>query len=204
MGLYSRLFFPWGCDLIMSSPRHDDVRKTLLREVRGEVLEIGFGTGLNLPHYPDHIRRITTVDVNPGMDARALRRIEKSPIDVDNHVLNGEALPMADASFDSVVSAWTLCSIEKVGKALGELRRVLKSHGQFFFVEHGLAPDEKVRRWQRRLNPLQRTLGDGCNLDRNIREIIEAAGFTITQMDEFYWEKAPKSLGYTYLGTATR
>jgi ubiquinone/menaquinone biosynthesis C-methylase UbiE len=188
----------------MSSPRHDDVRRALLREVQGEVLEIGFGTGLNLPHYPEHISRITTVDVNPGMNVRARRRIEKSPIEVDHQVLNGEALPMDDATFDSVVSTWTLCSIENAAKALSEFRRVLKPDGRFFFAEHGLAPDAKVRRWQHRLNPLQRKVGDGCNLDRNIREIVGAAGFTITQIDEFYWEKAPKFLGYTYLGTAAK
>ncbi len=204
MGLYSRLFFPWGCDCIMSSPQHDDVRRVLLQDVKGEVLEIGFGTGLNLPHYPDHINRITTVDMNPGMNARALRRIKESPITVDQRVLNGEELPMPDASFDSVVSAWTLCSIENVGKALSELRRVLKPDGRFFFAEHGLAPDPKVQRWQHRMNPLQRTFGDGCNLNRNIRGIIDAAGFTITQIEEFYLEKGPKFLGYTYLGSAAR
>jgi ubiquinone/menaquinone biosynthesis C-methylase UbiE len=188
----------------MSSPQHDDVRRVLLQDVKGEVLEIGFGTGLNLPHYPDHINRITTVDMNPGMNARALRRIKESPITVDQRVLNGEELPMPDASFDSVVSAWTLCSIENVGKALSELRRVLKPDGRFFFAEHGLAPDPKVQRWQHRMNPLQRTFGDGCNLNRNIRGIIDAAGFTITQIEEFYLEKGPKFLGYTYLGSAAR
>src|SRR3954449_7678697 len=164
MGIYSRIIFPRLCDWVLNDPRMAKLRREALADVGGEVLEIGFGTGLNLPHYPEHVRRITTVDPNLGMSRLARRRIARSGIEVDQRVLSGEALPFEDESFDSVVSTWTLCSIPDVRRALGEVYRVLKPGGGFVFLEHGLSDDPKIQRWQRRVNPIQRGLAGGWRL----------------------------------------
>jgi SAM-dependent methyltransferase len=204
MGLYSRVLFPRGLDWLMSRPPFPDIRQALLAQVGGKVLEVGFGTGLNLPHYPSHIHELTTVDPNPGMNSVAQRRIKASPIVVRSHMLHGEQLPMADESFDTVVSTWTLCSIENVERALRELRRVLKPDGRYVFIEHGLSDDPKVQRWQHLLTPLQKIYADGCHLNRNMREIIQQQGFSIVELEQFYLDRAPKSQGYMYRGVATK
>lgn len=188
----------------MRRPEFAAQRRTLLADVRGRVLEIGFGTGLNLPHYPHGVDRLTAVDANPGMRGRAIQRIAQSTIEVDLHVANGEHLPVSDASFDSVVTGWTLCSVRDIDRALHEIYRVLREGGRLFFAEHGLADHPRIRRWQRRLNPIQKVLGDGCHLDRNMRELIERAGFQIRRLDEFYMENAPKTHGYMYVGVAAK
>src|SRR4051812_37596799 len=145
MGLYSRVIFPRLCDYLMSGPVMDRYRKDLLAGVGGDVLEIGIGTGLNLSHYPAQVRKITTVDPSAGMNRLARRRIARSGIGVDQRVLGGEELPFGDETFDCVVSTGTLCSIPDVGRALGEVYRVLRPGGRFVFLEHGLSDDRKVR-----------------------------------------------------------
>ena len=179
-------------------------RQRLLATACGEVLEIGFGTGLNLPHYAAQVRRVTTVDPNAGMHRLAQRRVRRSKIEVDQRVLSGERLPFEGDHFDCAVSTFTLCSIEDVGQALGEINRVLKPGGKFLFLEHGLSPEPNVQKWQRRLNWMQRTLAEGCHLDRNIRALVTAQPFACIQMDEFYLEKTPKTHGYMYQGIATK
>ena len=188
----------------MSMPMLAAYRKKVLADVTGKVLEIGFGTGLNLPHYPASIAEITAVDVNPGMNSLAKKRIRQSPITVNNLLLNGEDLPMDEASFDSVVSAWTLCSIKNVDQALREIHRVLKPGGRFFFIEHGLSDDPNVQRWQNRLNPLQKILGDGCHINRDMKAIIIKPDLRIEKLEEFYMDNNPKCLGYTYQGIAVK
>ena len=204
MGIYSRVLFPWGYDFLMSSTAKDEARRAFLSGVKGEVLEIGFGTGLNLPHYPNHVQKITTVDSNPGMNAKAVKRINSSRITVDNRVLSGESLPMEDDTFDSVVTAYTLCSIDNVPQALNEIHRVLRPGGRFFFLEHGLSNDPKVQKWQHRLTPFQKVVGVGCRLDRDMRRIIEDAGFDIVELREYYMSDDPKTHGYTYQGVAEK
>ena len=204
MGFYSRVLFPRGCDWLMSMPMLAAYRKKVLADVAGKVLEIGFGTGLNLPHYPASIAEITAVDVNPGMNSLAKKRIRQSPITVNNLLLNGEDLPMDEASFDSVVSAWTLCSIKNVDQALREIHRVLNPGGRFFFIEHGLSDDPNVQRWQNRLNPLQKILGDGCHINRDMKAIIIKPDLRIEKLEEFYMDNNPKCLGYTYQGIAVK
>src|SRR5262245_825535 len=134
-------------DKALSAEEFQQIRKSVLTEVRGEVFEIGFGTGLNLPHYPRTVRRITTVDPNPGARRIAERRMAQSPIQVIHHTLRGENLPLEDSSFDSIVSTFTLCSILDVDKALLEMRRILKSGGRLHFVEHGLSDDPRIQWW---------------------------------------------------------
>ena len=203
MGFYSQRILPYLLDWSLSDPTMAQYRREVLANVTGEVLEIGFGTGLNLSYYPESIDKLVAIDANPGVHTLARKRIQKSHITVDNRVLNGENLPMADNTFDSVVSTWTLCSIAKVEQALQEIYRVLKPGGKFFFVEHGLSNEPQVQVWQNRLNPIQKVIGDGCHLNRNIRQLIEKRFDTVT-LKEFYAEKTPKFVGYLYQGVATK
>ncbi len=204
MGIYSRHLFPRLCDWAMSAPRMGKLRSEILAEVGGEVLEIGFGTGLNLAHYPEHIRRLATVDPNPGMGRLARRRIADSHIEVDQRGLRGEALPFDDETFDVVVSTWTLCSIPEVGRALAEVYRVLKPGGRFIFLEHGLGHDPGVQRWQRRLNPVQRLVADGCRLDLNVEAVVRSQPFYEVLVDRFEMERVPRTHGTMYRGVATK
>ncbi len=200
---YRQVLFPRLVDWALASERLESYRRQLLAQVRGAVLEIGFGTGLNLACYPEHIQKITVADPNPGMGSLARRRIAASSIAVDWLVADAQELPFPNQSFDSVVSTWTLCSILDLAKALGEIRRVLRVGGKLFFLEHGLSPDPQVQSWQRRLNPIQRVIGDGCNLDRDMARSIREAGFRFEQLEQFYMPNQPKWVGYTYWGIAS-
>jgi ubiquinone/menaquinone biosynthesis C-methylase UbiE len=204
MGFYSRVIFPRLCEWMMSDPRMSALRREILSDVAGAVLEIGSGTGLNLPHYPDAIRRITTVDPNPGMARLAARRAEQRGIRVDHRTLRGEELPFPDRSFDCVVSTWTLCSIQQAARAVAEIQRVLRPGGRFVFLEHGLSDDPTVRAWQRRLNPIQRLVGDGCRLDLDVPAIIGGPGFAGLRVERFEMERVPRTHGTMYRGVATR
>lgn len=187
----------------MSDSTFAQYRREILAGVQGKVLEIGFGTGINLSYYPEQVHQIVAIDANPGVHALAQKRINEASITVDHRVLNGEQLPMPDRVFDSVVSTWTLCSIADVEQALREIYRVLKPGGQFFFVEHGLSNEPGVQVWQTRLTPIQKIIGDGCHLDRNIRSLVEHQFDTLT-VEEFYTDNVLKIAGYFYQGVATK
>jgi ubiquinone/menaquinone biosynthesis C-methylase UbiE len=204
MGFYSQVIVPLLCDFGLDRPFVAKHRRELLADASGNILEIGFGTGLNLPYYPPHVRKITTVDPNIGMYRRARRRINRAGIEVYQRVLGGERLPFEDGTFDCVVSTFTLCSIEDVGQALREVYRVLRAGGKFVFLEHGLSPQSNVQKWQHRLNWLQMRLAGGCHLDRNIRELVTAQPFASVEIDEFHIEKTPKTHGYMYRGIAVK
>jgi ubiquinone/menaquinone biosynthesis C-methylase UbiE len=204
MSFYSSVIFPRLCDFGLDRPHVAKRRQELLAHASGEILEIGFGTGLNLACYPDHVQRLTMVDPNPAMHRLAQKRIQAREIKVDHRVLRGEQLPFDAGSFDCVVSTFTLCSIEDVGKALHEVYRVLSPGGRFLFLEHGLSPDAKVQRWQRRLNWLERWLADGCRLDRNIKELVASKPFSSIESEEGYLEKTPRTHGYLYRGIAVK
>lgn len=203
MGFYSNLVIPYCIDLSMSGSNLQQYRQELLKDVSGEILEIGFGTGLNLPHYPEQVTKITTVEPNLGMQKLARSRIKQSQITVDYKVLNSESLPMRDATFDSVVCTWTLCSIPLVEQAIAEVERVLKPGGKFLFIEHGLSQDPKVQVWQNRLTPIQKVIADGCHLNRRIKELVEQQFLTVT-IKQFYAPKLPKVIGYMYQGVAVK
>lgn len=203
MGFYSRVILPYLLDWSMSDSTLAKYRQELLADVQGEVLEIGFGTGLNLAYYPSHIRKITTVDVNPGMNAIAQKRIRNASITVENLVVDSENLPMADNTFDSVVSTWTLCSIANVEQALQEIKRVLKPGGQFFFVEHGLSDKPKVQVWQHRLTPLQKVWADGCHLDRDIQALVKQQ-FAQVEVRQFTPNNLPELVAHLYQGVAVK
>ena len=203
MGLYSQLIFPRLLELSMSSKSMTGYRQQLLKEVSGDVLEIGFGTGLNLPHYSEAVTSLTTVDPNEGMGAIAQKRIEESPISVITKPISGEKLPMLDDSFDNVVCTWTLCSIPDVAQALQEAYRVLKPGGKFFFIEHGLSDERGIQRLQNWVTPVQKVVADGCHLNRKIDELLSSV-FDQVESEEFYADDLPKIMGYFYRGMATK
>jgi ubiquinone/menaquinone biosynthesis C-methylase UbiE len=204
VGFYAQVIVPLLCDFGLDRPFVARYRRELLAHASGTILEIGFGTGLNLPCYPPHVRKVTTVDPNVGMYRRARRRIKQAGIEVDRRVLGGERLPFEDATFDCAVSTFTLCSIGEVTQAMREVYRVLKAGGLFLFLEHGLSPELNVQKWQHRLNWLQVRLAGGCHLDRDMRALVTAQPFASVQIDEFYIEQTPKTHGYMYRGIATK
>ncbi len=204
MSFYSEAIFPRICNFALGNAQVSEQRQQLLADAHGEILEIGFGTGLNLPHYPSEVHKITTIDPNAGMRRLAQRRINGSNIQVDFHQISGEQLPFDDNRFDCVVSTYTLCSIMNVEQALKEVFRVLKPGRKFLFLEHGISPDPGVQKWQRRLNVLEMWLADGCRLDRNIKELVASQPFSSVESREFYLERTPKTHGYLYRGVATK
>ncbi|MBD2203954.1 class I SAM-dependent methyltransferase [Calothrix sp. FACHB-1219] len=203
MGFYSQFIAPRLIDAAMSSPTLSAYRREILADVTGEVLEIGFGSGVNLSYYPEHLQKLITIDANPGINKLAQKRIQSSHIQVDNRVLNSENLPMADHTFDSVVSTFCLCSITNVSQAINEIYRVLKPGGRYFFLEHGLSDELNIQVWQHRLNSLSQLIGDGCNINRNIRQLV-AAQFANLTVEQFYIPKIPKISGYLYKGVAVK
>jgi SAM-dependent methyltransferase len=170
----------------------------------GDVLEIGFGSGLNVPHYPGAVTGVWTVD--PSDVARRLgrERIAASPAPIHTAGLDGQRLDLPDERFDAALSTYTLCTIPDVGAALREVLRVLKPGGTFCFVEHGRSSEPKVARWQRRIEPVNRRVAGGCHLTRPIDELIVAAGFEVEALDNYYARQTPKVLGYLYEGWARR
>jgi ubiquinone/menaquinone biosynthesis C-methylase UbiE len=203
MGFYSNFIMPRCIDLVMSEPLLSKYRQELLSEVSGNILEIGFGTGLNLSYYSDLVQKITAIDNNPGMKKFARERISCSKVNIDYCVIDSENIPLESASFDGIVSTWTLCSIKQVDRAIAEIYRLLKPGGKFFFIEHGLSADNKIQVWQNRLNPLQKIIADGCHLNRQI-EVIIAQQFNSIEVKKFYAPHLPKVLGYMYRGVATK
>ena len=204
MSFFSHVIVPRLCDFLLNKSLLVRHRRGLLACAYGDVVEIGFGTGLNLPYYLDRVDKLTAVDPNPGMHRLAQKRIRQRGIEVDQHVLGGERLPFEDGHFDCAVSTFTLCSIEDVAQAVREVYRVLKPGGKFLFLEHGLSPEPGVQKWQRRLNGLQVRLANGCHLDRDIKALVAAQPFASVEVEEFYLERTPKTHGYMYRGTATK
>ena len=201
---YSKFIFPYLCEFVMSGNSLNDFRQEALLETGGEVLEIGFGTGLNLPHYPESVHQIDAVDVNPRMFNLAQKRIKKSGISVTNYILSGENLEMEDSSYDCVACTFTLCSITDVSRALFEINRVLKTGGKFIFLEHGLSDSRRVQVWQHRLNPFQKIIGDGCHLNREMDQLVSGADFEITSLKRFQLPLLPRFIGHCYQGVAVK
>lgn len=202
MGFYSRHLFPRLMDAMMRGAEFQRLRSALLAGVHGAVLEIGFGTGLNLPHYPATLSSLSIIDPAEMLPLRVAARISTAPFPVRVVHQTAESLPFPDHYFDTVVSTWTLCTIPDPVAALREVRRVLTPGGVFVFLEHGRSEDESVARWQDRLNPLQHVIACGCHLNRRIDRLIETAGFTITSLDRFTMESVPKIGGTMYRGRA--
>jgi ubiquinone/menaquinone biosynthesis C-methylase UbiE len=202
MGFYGDCILPHIIDFAMSTKAIMDERRRCLEPVGGVVLEIGFGSGLNLPFYPAAVTQVIGVDPSSTSARLARKRIEAAPFRVELIGLSAETLPMEDRSVDTVVSTFTLCTIPDPASALREMRRVLKPGGRFHFVEHGRADDPGVARWQQRLNGIQQALFGGCNLNRPISTLVERAGFEIERLENDYLKAAPKFGGFLYRGVA--
>jgi ubiquinone/menaquinone biosynthesis C-methylase UbiE len=201
MSFYSDRVLPHVIDLAMRNRELLPYRKRALSRAQGRVLEVGIGSGLNLTHYPGSVGEIVGLEPAPALRAMAQRSAEQLKVRVSLIEGSAEAIPLETQSFDTVVTTWTLCSIADPVGALREMRRVLRREGQLVFVEHGLAPEERVQRWQNRLTPIWKRIGGGCHLNRPIRALIERSGFEIAGLETGY-AKGPKPLTFFYEGSA--
>lgn len=203
MGFYDDRVLPHLINLVMNNKQTRRIRSRVCADLSGEVVEIGFGTGHNLPFLSDKVTSLRAVEPSARSVELARDRIGAAPFPVDVVGLDGQRLPLDDASADAALCTWVLCTIPDPVAALCEVRRVLRPGGSLHFVEHGRSPDDKVRRWQDRLNGVQQHMAGGCNLNRDIPALVEAAGFTIERLDTYYGKGEPKFLGYLYEGVAT-
>ena len=201
MGLYGDQVLPRivnaACGLKGVAP----LRQRVCEGLQGEVVEIGFGSGHNIPFYPEAVSRVAAIEPAEVGWKLAEKRVSASRVPVQRSGLDGQSLPFADDSFDAALSTWTLCTIPDVARALREIRRVLRPGGALHFVEHGRAPDARVARWQDRLTPIQRRVAGGCHLNRQIDQLVADAGLEITRLDHPV-VRGPRAFTYTYEGVA--
>jgi ubiquinone/menaquinone biosynthesis C-methylase UbiE len=202
MGFYGEQVVPRIINKACGAKTAEPLRLRVCAGLAGDVVELGFGSGHNVPFYPAVVTRVTAVEPSDVGWRLAAERVKAAAVPVQRSGLDGQSLPFPDDSFDAALSTWTLCTIPDAGAALLEVRRVLKPGGALHFLEHGLAPDEPVRRWQRRLEPVQYRLAGGCRFTRPIVDLLTTAGFTIGEVDVFYEQGAPKFAAADSLGIA--
>lgn len=202
MGFYDELIVPYCVELGCGVKELVPERKKVSAGLHGTVLEIGFGSGLNLPHLPASVTRLLAVD--PSERARRIgkKRIASAPCPIRFIGRDAERIQAEDASADCALSTFTLCTIPAAELALGEVKRILKPGGRLFFLEHGRAPDAAVARWQDRLNGVQRAVVGGCNINRDIPALLRSAGFRVASLEAAYFPKTPRTHGYLYSGCA--
>jgi ubiquinone/menaquinone biosynthesis C-methylase UbiE len=203
MRLYDEQILPRLTDLAMRDSELAQIRARVVGDLAGEVLEIGFGSGLNVPHYPRAVNHVLAVDPATVGRRLAAKRVAASFVTVEYVGLDGQRLPLDSASVDHVLCTWTLCTIPDVDRALAEIHRVLRPGGAMHFAEHGLSPNAKVADWQNRLTPVQRLVFGGCHLNRPIDRSITNSGLVLIKMANYY-TKGPKPYGYTYEGIAAK
>jgi ubiquinone/menaquinone biosynthesis C-methylase UbiE len=201
VSFYENQVLPRIIDLALGNKEIGKLRKRALEGLSGSVVELGFGSGTNIPYYPPAVERVYAID--PALVGRKLaaKRLAASDVPVEFVGLDGASIPLPDASVDNALTTWTLCTIPDVDAALREVRRVLRPGGRLVYLEHGLSDDPKVARRQHRFNPIQNRIAGGCNIDRDPAALIAAAGFEIERADNFVIS-GPKILGYMYAGTA--
>ena len=203
MGVYRSRILPHLMNAVMSSDENREIRSRVCADLDGTVVEIGFGSGLNVPYYPEGVHTVHAVEPASRSVAIAAERIEAGHAHVHHTGLTGERVDLPDASADAVLSTWTLCSIPDVDAALAEIRRVLKPGGSLHFVEHGISPDPKVARRQGRIEPISKPIFGGCHLTRDIPALLTSAGFVIDTMTTYQHPKEPKAFGWTFEGRAS-
>jgi ubiquinone/menaquinone biosynthesis C-methylase UbiE len=202
MPFYARYVLPRIIDLGMRNKEVARLRAAWIPHARGEVLEIGIGSGLNLPFYSPQVGHVYGVDPSLELQRMARKRVPAGRIQVEFLLQSAEErLPLTDASIDTIVMTWTLCSIANAPQALQQLKRLLKPGGRLMFVEHGRASDRTVVGWQDRLTPFWKRIAGGCHLNRKVDELITAAGYEITELNTFYL-RGPRAMTYTYQGFA--
>ena len=202
MSFYDDRVLPHLIDLVCSTKPTRKQREKIVHLAEGDVLEIGFGSGLNLPYYDgDKVRKIFGLEPSEGMRRKSQSNVDASGLDVEFIDLPGEEIPLESQSVDTVLVTFTLCSIDDAVAALEGMRRVLKPGGKLLYCEHGASPDDRVRRWQERLNPGWKRVSGGCNMNRDVPGLIESSGFRITT-DERMYIPGPKILSYNYWGAA--
>lgn len=202
MSFYDRHILPRLLDLAMRNREVARYRAQIVPQARGTVVEIGIGSGLNLPFYGNAVDRLYGIDPSEELLRMAEKKARSTQFPVEFLAHSGEALPLENQSADTVITTFTLCTIPDPVKALQEMQRVLKPGGRLLFAEHGLAPDSSVERWQRRLNPVWSRIAGGCNLDRKIDKLIGAAGFSAIELESEY-AKGPRLMSYIYAGQAS-
>jgi ubiquinone/menaquinone biosynthesis C-methylase UbiE len=201
MGFYADHVLPRCIDFVLSRKHILELRARVASQLAGEVLEVGFGSGLNLPYYPRAVTRALAVDPSEVGRKLAQKRIAQSPFPVEWCGLDGESLALPSASVDAVLSTFTFCTIPNLQRALAELRRVLKPEGTLHFLEHGRSPEPRVAKWQDRLNPCNRVLAGGCNINRAIDREIADAGFELAGLQRYYLP-GPKVAAHMFEGRA--
>ncbi len=201
MRFYERRVLPWLIDLCMRNKEAQRYRERVVPQAVGRVLEVGVGSGLNLPFYGAGVRHLFALEPSPELRKMAGRKTKVARFTVEFLDRSAEEIPLERASVDTVVTTWTLCTIPDAVRALQEMKRVLKPSGALLFVEHGLAPELSVQAWQHRLNPLWNRIGGGCNLNREIDHLIVRSGFRLAELETEYI-KGLKPLSFTYSGRA--
>jgi len=202
MSFYADHVFPHLMDWTLGTRRFQELREQALASAQGHVLEIGFGTGLNLPHYPHAVTSLTALDPATLLPRKVARRVSRGSLPVELVRLSAETLPFEDGRFDCAVSTWTLCTIPDPVAALREVRRVLKPGGTYVFLEHGRSDDAWVAKWQDFFNPIERVIACGCNLNRPIDALISQGGLKIDRLDRFLLPGVPRIVGEMYRGVA--
>jgi ubiquinone/menaquinone biosynthesis C-methylase UbiE len=199
MSFYGRHVLPLLTDLVMRNKRVRAERARWVPRAAGDVLEVGAGSGLNFAHYADGVRTVYALEPSPELRRMAVPRAQQARVPIRFLAAQAEAIPLPDGAVDTVVTTWTLCTIADPGRAMREVRRVLRSDGRLVFVEHGRAPDPEVVRWQDRLTPVWRRVAGGCHLNRPIAAMLEAGGFEVLEMECGY-ASGPRFNGYLYRG----
>jgi ubiquinone/menaquinone biosynthesis C-methylase UbiE len=203
VGFYNDQVLPRVMDRVLAAGEFATIRARVTADLSGEVLEVGFGSGLNVPHYPQAVTRVLAVEPAAVGRKLAAKRVAQSSVPVEYAGLDGQELALPADSVDFALSTWTLCTIPDAAIALAEIRRVLRPGGVFHFAEHGRSPDAKVARWQDRLTPLQRKVAGGCHLNREIDRMIADSGLQLGPVRTYY-VSGPRPSGYVFEGTATK